>query len=70
MLSVITFLTQASKSKTIMVNVMLVAVSALAAVHGHEVMVQYPEVVAAVGAVMGGLNVALRFLTTKPVSQK
>lgn len=70
MLKVITFLTQASKSKTVIVNVMLVAVSALAAVQGHEVMAEYPEVVAVVGAIIGAVNVALRFLTTKPVSQK
>lgn len=68
--NILTFLTQASKSKTVIVNVLMVVASVLAVLQGHEVIVENPQVVAGIGAVMGVVNVVLRFLTTKPVSQK
>jgi len=34
---------------------------------GHEVIADYPQVVAILGAVVGGINIALRFITTEPI---
>ena len=62
------------KSKTIVFNVLVVAAAVLATLQGHEVVAQYPEVMAWVAAAVGAVNVALRFMTSvsvfdKPVSK-
>ena len=63
-------LKKALKSKTIIVNVLMVGAGVLGYLSGHEVITQYPEVVSALVAAAGVVNVALRFLTTIPVWEK
>lgn len=58
------------KSKTIIVNGLTVVVGVLGYLQGHEVIAQYPGVVASIVAAIGILNVALRFVTTIPVWEK
>lgn len=64
------FLKQLLKSKTIVVNVLMVAAGTLGYWSGHEVIAQNPDMVAALVAAAGVVNVALRFLTTIPVWEK
>lgn len=58
------------KSKTIIVNTLTVIVGVGGYLAGHEVIAQNPEVVSALVAAVGVLNVALRFITTLPVWEK
>lgn len=55
------------KSKTLWVNLLVLAAGVAGYVAGHEVMVDYPQVIAILGAVVGGINIALRFITTTPI---
>lgn len=64
------FLLQLMKSKTIVVNSLLVLGGVLGYLAGHEVIVAHPDWVAALVAISGVVNVILRFLTTLPVWQK
>jgi len=58
---------RARNSKTIAVNILTVIVAAAAAVAGTEVIADYPAVAAAITAAIGVVNIAIRFLTTKPI---
>lgn len=58
------------KSKTIIVNGLTVVIGVLGYLQGHEIIAQYPGVVASIVAAMGILNVGLRFVTTIPVWEK
>lgn len=49
------------------VNALTVLVGVVGYVAGHEVIKEYPETIAILVAVQGGINVILRFLTSKPV---
>lgn len=64
------FLSQLLKSRTVIVNALTVIAAGIAAVHGHDVMAAHPEVVAALGAALGVVNVVLRVLTVEPISEK
>lgn len=55
------------KSKMVWVNALTVLVGVVGYVAGHEVIKEYPETIAILVAVQGGINVILRFLTSKPV---
>lgn len=55
------------KSRTFWTNMLVLAAGVVGYVGGHEVIQQYPQVVAISGAVVGALNIVLRFLTTQPV---
>ena len=54
-------------SKTIWVNMIVLCAGVAGYVAGHDVLVDYPQVIAILTAVVGGLNIALRFITTKPI---
>lgn len=55
------------KSKTFWVNLLVLTAGVAGYIGGHDVVQQYPQVVAAAGAVVGAINIALRFVTTQPV---
>jgi hypothetical protein len=56
------------QSKTIWVNILTIIAATTAFVAGNDVMAQYPQVVAALVAAQGLLNVVLRFVTYKPLT--
>jgi hypothetical protein len=55
------------KSKTLWVNMLVLGAGVLGYMQGHAVIQEYPQVVAIFGAVVGALNIALRFVTSKPI---
>ena len=55
------------KSKTFWFNALTVATGIATYLAGSEVIAQYPAAVSVIAVVVGGLNVALRFVTNKPV---
>jgi len=55
------------KSKTVWVNLLVLTVGVLGYLSGNDVITQYPQVVSVLGAVVGGLNIVLRFVTSKPI---
>jgi hypothetical protein len=59
---------KATASKTVWVNVMTLVVGTIGFVAGHDVIADYPSVVAALVAAQGVVNVVLRFLTWEPIS--
>lgn len=67
---VLSFLSGPSKSKTVIVNTLLVVAGVLDYLTGHQVIMQSPDAVAAMVSVIGVINVGLRFLTNKPLSEK
>ena len=64
------FLTKLAKSKTIIVNVLFVAAGVLGYLSGDQVIAQHPEWAAAFVSAAGLVNVALRFITKLPLSDK
>jgi hypothetical protein len=58
------------KSKTVIVNTMLVVAGTLSFWSGHDVIVQHPDLAAGLVAATGVVNVILRFVTTVPVWEK
>jgi hypothetical protein len=58
------------KSKTIIVNSLLVATGTIGYLAGHEVIAANPAWAAALVGAAGVLNVALRVVTTIPVWEK
>ena len=55
------------KSRTVWVNILTLAVGVATYLQGQELIVQYPAVVSILAVVAGGIGVALRFLTSKPI---
>lgn len=55
------------KSKTFWVNMLVLAAGVVGYVGGHDVIQDYPTVVAISGAVVGAINIVLRLVTTQPV---
>ena len=55
------------QSKTVWVNVLTVGAATLAFVAGQDLIQDYPAVVAAIGVVLGLMNVALRFVTKSTI---
>lgn len=64
------FLTKLAKSKTIIVNVLLVAAGVLGYLSGDQVIAQHPEWAAAFVSAAGVVNVILRVVTKLPISEK
>lgn len=64
------FLAQMLKSKTLIVNSLMVIGGVLGYLAGHEVIAAHPDWVAGLVAFSGVVNVILRFLTTLPVWEK
>ena len=58
------------KSKTVIVNTLMVLAGTLGYLAGNEVIAANPEWVAALVAVAGVVNVVLRLVTTIPVWEK
>lgn len=56
------------KSKTIWVNVLTFAAGLIVFTQDHALLVQNPDLVALAAGVLALVNVALRFLTDKPVT--
>lgn len=57
----------ALSSKTIWVGVLTTVASTLGFLQGQEFIAQYPHVVAGLGAAVGLITIALRFITTVPI---
>jgi nitrate reductase gamma subunit len=57
------------KSRTIWINCITVAVGICGFLAGHEVIMEYPNAVAALVVAQGLLNIALRFITVMPVGK-
>lgn len=55
------------QSKMIWVNALTVLVGVVGYVAGHNVIREYPELVAVLVAIQGGINVVLRFVTGEPI---
>lgn len=55
------------KSKTLWVNLLTLAAAVIAAASGQDWIAQNPQVTAVLGAVLGGVNIVLRFLTSEPI---
>ena len=55
------------KSRTFWTNMLVLAAGVAGYLGGHEIIADYPQVVAILGAVVGGINIALRFITTEPI---
>lgn len=64
------FIGKLMKSKTIIVNSLVVIAGTLTYWSGNEVIAQNPDVVAAMVTAIGVINVALRFVTSIPLSEK
>lgn len=54
-------------SKTFWVNLLVLTAGVAGYLGGNEIVQQYPGVVAAAGAVVGGINIVLRLITTQPI---
>jgi energy-converting hydrogenase Eha subunit A len=54
-------------SKMFWVNMLTLGVGVIGYVAGHDVIAEYPAVMAAMVAVQGAVNVALRFVTWQPI---
>lgn len=54
-------------SRTVWLNLLILAAGVVGFVAGHEVIAEYPQVVAILAAVQGGLNIVLRLVTTQPI---
>lgn len=57
----------AQNSKTLWVNIAVVAVAGLTGMLGTEVVTNNPQLVVYFTMLVGGVNVLLRFLTNSPV---
>jgi len=55
------------KSRTFWLNAIVLATGIAGYVGGHEVVAEYPQVVAGFGAITGLLNIVLRLVTSVPV---
>jgi hypothetical protein len=55
------------QSKTILVNSLTLAASVIALVAGSDLIADHPGLTAALGVVLGGVNLVLRFVTSKPI---
>lgn len=55
------------KSKMVWVNALTLAAGVVALVSGSDLIKDYPQAIAVLAAVQGGLNVVLRLFTTQPI---
>lgn len=54
-------------SKTVWLNLLILAAGVVGFVAGHEVIMDYPQAVAILAAVQGALNIVLRLVTSQPI---
>jgi len=54
-------------SKTIWSNLVTLGIGVAGYLQGHELIAEHPEIVAGFTVVIAALNLALRFVTTKPI---
>ena len=57
-------------SKTVWVNALVLVAGTLTYISNSEIIVEYPQVVAALTAIVGAVNVALRFVSWGKVTVK
>jgi len=57
----------ALKSKTLWVGIMTLVASTLGFLQGQDLIAQYPQVVAVMGASIGAIGIVLRFFTSEPI---
>jgi hypothetical protein len=57
-------------SKTVLVNSLTLIGSLVAVVSGSDLIQEYPQAIAVLGAVASAVNIGLRFLTSVPLSLK
>lgn len=55
-------------SKTFWINFVQGAAALVALVQGSDLIAQYPEAVAILGLVAGGLNIVVRLITSEPIT--
>lgn len=55
------------QSKTLWVNVLTLVAGTVGYIAGHDLIADHSSVVALLVAIQGGVNVALRFVTVKPI---
>lgn len=65
-----TVLAKAFKSKTLIVGWLTLVASTLTLWSGSEVVAQYPQAVATIGAILGVVTLILRYVTVLPLSDK
>lgn len=58
------------KSKTIVINSLIVLTGVLGYLEGHEIIAKYPEIVSALVTASGVVGVILRLVTTVPIWEK
>lgn len=63
-------LSKAFKSKTLIVGWLTLIASTITLWQGSAVIAEYPQVVGALGAVLGVITLVLRYATTLPLSDK
>ena len=56
-----------TRSRTILLNSLTLAVSVLTVVSGSELVADYPKAAAAIVAALAAANIALRFITSRPI---
>lgn len=54
-------------SKMVWVNMLTLCAGVVGYMAGHDVIAEYPAIMAAMVAVQGAVNVALRFVTWQPI---
>lgn len=54
-------------SRTLWVNMLVLAAGVAGFIAGHDVIVDYPAVVSVFVAVQGAANIVLRLVTSKPI---
>lgn len=64
------FIGKLIKSKTIIVNSLVVIAGTLTYLSNDQIIAQNPDIVAAMVTAIGVINVALRFVTKIPLSEK
>lgn len=64
------FLSQLLKSKTVIVNSLMVAAGVVGYLAGNDVIAAHPDWVAALVSIGGVVNVVLRLVTIAPISAK
>jgi hypothetical protein len=62
--------TKVFKSKTLIVNWAALIAGTLALWQASPAIAEYPEIVAAIGTALAGINILLRFVTKIPLEDK
>jgi len=62
--------TKIFKSRTLIVNWGTLIAATLTLWTGSELVAQYPAVATTLGSVLAGVNIVLRYVTVKPLSER